>query len=230
MGPALPGVGALPALAARPARLAGATAFGLTAARGRPGRGHARPGLPAAWPAATRPGAAWPAATPPGGTRHDATWPGVTQHVIAGSGGTGHGTAEDGTAKGTSGENAIRGSVLDDRVLLLLHLKVEQAADRLLLDALHHGAEHVVTLALVLHQRVALAVAAQRYALTQVVHLIEVLAPLAVEDGEDDPPLQLTHHLGGQLCFPPLVGSQGVLLHHLGDQVGRQAGPPPPRR
>src|SRR5260221_2680746 len=112
MGPALPGVGALPTLAARPARLAGATAFGLTAARGRPGRGHARPGLPAAWPAATRPGAAWPAATPPGVTRHDATWPGVTQHGIAGSRGTGHGPPQDGAANGPSPRKPTPGTVL----------------------------------------------------------------------------------------------------------------------
>ena len=62
-----------------------------------------------------------------------------------------------------------------------LDLEVEQEADGLLLDAVEHLAEHVEALALVLHQRVALGVRAQADALLQVVHLVQVLAPLAVD-------------------------------------------------
>src|SRR5579864_4902991 len=54
------------------------------------------------------------------------------------------------------GGAAADSGFLDDGVLLDLDLEVEQAADRLFLDPVHHGGEHVVALALVLHQRVAL--------------------------------------------------------------------------
>src|SRR5690606_37604656 len=49
-----------------------------------------------------------------------------------------------------------------------LHLHVEQEADRLLLDAVQHGLEHGVALALVLHHRVALGVRAQAHTLLEV--------------------------------------------------------------
>jgi hypothetical protein len=74
-----------------------------------------------------------------------------------------------------------------------LDLEVEQEADRLLLDAVHHRGEHVEALALVLDQRVALGHRPQADALLQVVHLVEVLAPLAVEHREQHPALELAH-------------------------------------
>src|SRR5262249_39300662 len=86
---------------------------------------------------------------------------------------------------------------LDDRVLGDLDLQVEQAADGFLLDALHHGGEQVVPLALVLDQRVALSHCPQADAFPQVVHLVQVLAPLAVEDREDHAALKLAHDVGG---------------------------------
>src|SRR5271165_5257071 len=64
------------------------------------------------------------------------------------------------------------GNLLDDRVLLHLELQVEEVPDRLLLDAVHHGVEHVVALPLVFDQRVALRHRAQPDALAEVVHLI----------------------------------------------------------
>ena len=100
-----------------------------------------------------------------------------------------------------------------------LHVEVEQEADRLLLDALHHRGEHVVGLALVFHDRVALAVAAQTDALLQVVHLVEVLAPLAVEHGQDDPALELVQYLGAELLLPALVRRQGVLSELLDHEL-----------
>src|SRR5258708_4464693 len=118
--------------------------------------GGAGPGVPAPGPGPARP------AAPRRPARQAAARHRPARH---GTADTGHGTAEDGAVQGTSGESVTCGGFLDDRVLLDLHLEVEQGAGRLLLDALHHVAEHVVTLALVLDQRVALPASAPRYTL-----------------------------------------------------------------
>ena len=90
------------------------------------------------------------------------------------------------------------GDQVDDggRRLCLLNgdLDVEQEADRLLLDGVHHGGEHVEAFALVLHQRVALTHGAQTDSLLQIVHFVEVLAPFTVHHRKQDAPLQLAHH------------------------------------
>src|SRR5699024_7385771 len=80
-------------------------------------------------------------------------------------------------------------------LLRLLHLQVEQIADHLVLDRLVHRLEQLVALPLVLHQRVALGHGPQPDALLEIVHLIEVLAPLAVQHREHHPALELTHDL-----------------------------------
>src|SRR5437763_1375600 len=113
--------------------------------------------------------------------------------------------------------------------LFNLYLQVEQEADRFLLDAVEHLAEHVEAFALVLDQRVALGVGAQPDALLEVVHLVEVLAPLAVDDREQHLALQLAHGLRAQLLFALLVGGVRVLdqpgLEEVGIQlVGAAAG------
>src|SRR5216683_3038355 len=95
-------------------------------------------------------------------------------------------------AAGRTGRlRAFGRSFLHDRVLLYLHLEVEQVADRLLLDPVHHRAEHVEALALVLDQRVALRHRPQSDAPTQVVHLVQVLSPLAVQHRQHHPALEL---------------------------------------
>ena len=111
-------------------------------------------------------------------------------------------------------ELRARADLLDDRVLLDLELEVEQVADRLFLDAVHHRVEHVVALPLVLDQRVALRHGAQADALAEVVHLVQVLAPLAVEDRQHDAPLDLAHHVRRELGLAAVVGLLRVLLHH----------------
>ena len=93
---------------------------------------------------------------------------------------------------------------------LHLDLEVEQVADRLLLDGLGHRLEQLVALALVLHERVALGHGPQADALLQVVHLVEVLAPLAVEHRQHDPALELAHGLGAERLLAPVVGELGV--------------------
>src|SRR5579859_2317418 len=79
--------------------------------------------------------------------------------------------------------------------LLDLHLEVEEEPDRLLLDPVEHLVEHVEAFALVFHQRVALGVRAQPDTPLEVVHLVEVLAPLAVDHGEEYLALQLAHRV-----------------------------------
>src|SRR4051812_18671377 len=94
------------------------------------------------------------------------------------------------------------GQLLGVRLLVLDgHLEVEHEADGLLLDAVHHRGEHVEALALVLDQGVALRVGAEVDALAEVVHLVEVLAPLAVQHGQQHPPLQLAHDLLADLLL-----------------------------
>src|SRR5664279_1620079 len=94
--------------------------------------------------------------------------------------------AEAGTATTGSGSrnlrNRRRGGLRTGGTggLFELHLQVEQEPDRLLLDAVHHRGEQLETLPLVFHERIALAHGPQADALLEVVHLIEVLPPLAV--------------------------------------------------
>ncbi len=108
-------------------------------------------------------------------------------------------------------------------LLLDLDLQVEQVADGLLLDAVLHGVEHVEALALVLDQRVLLGHRPQADALLQVVHLVQVLAPLAVEDRQDHAPLQLTHDLGAEGLLARLVLLVDVVLDGLRDELGGDA-------
>ncbi len=105
-----------------------------------------------------------------------------------------------------------------------LDLEVEEEADRLLLDAVHHRGEHVEALALVLHERVALGVGPQVDALAQVVHLVEVLAPLAVEHREDDAPLELAHDLLADLGLATVVRRLDVLLEVRDQRLAAQPG------
>ena len=117
-----------------------------------------------------------------------------------------------------------RSSSASSSLLLDLDLEVEQEADRLLLDAVHHRGEHVEALALVLDQRVALGVGPQVDALAQVVHLVEVLAPLAVEHREHDAPLELAHDLGADLRLAAVVRRVRVVLERLDQLVAVEAG------
>src|SRR5207344_2042045 len=150
---------------------------------------------------------------------------------LSGRGGTAAGGTADrgnGSGSGAAGQHGPRRGVpllLHDRVLLDLDLEVEQQPDGLFLDPLHHGAEHVVALALILDQRVALAVAAQADALAQVIHLVQVLTPLAVQDGQDHPPLDLAHHFRTKLLLTPLVRGLRVGDHRLRDELAGEPGP-----
>src|SRR5207302_3989661 len=168
----------------------------------------------------------------PGGTALGGHAP-LRGHAAAGGraalGGPGGGGVDrgNGSGSGSAGQHGAGRRVLlllDDRVLLNLDLEVEQQPDGFFLDPVHHGAEHVVALALILDQRVALAVAAQADALAQVVHLVQVLAPLAVQDGQDHPPLDLAHDLRTELLLAPLVSGLRVGDYRLGDELAGEPG------
>src|SRR6185437_10608323 len=149
---------------------------------------------------------------------------GGSRGLSRGRGGLLRRAARRNTGKGAAEpELRSRADLFDDRVLLDLELQVEEVPDRLFLNAVHHGVEHVVALPLVLDQRVALRHRPQADALAEVVHLVQVLAPLAVEDRQDDAPLDLAHDLRREFGLTAVVGFLRVLLHHLGEQVRGQA-------
>ena len=69
--------------------------------------------------------------------------------------------------------------------------EVEDVADEVVLDLAHHRLEHVEALALPLGERVLLAHRPEVDALAQVVHLVEVLAPVLVDHREHHATLDL---------------------------------------
>src|SRR5262249_57488178 len=102
-------------------------------------------------------------------------------HATGGGGGGGGGSWSGNGAGGRRSAERHRrrptGRLLNDRVLLNLELQVEEVADRLLLDAVHHRVEHVVALPLVLDQRVALRHRAPADAPAGGIHLVQGRAP-----------------------------------------------------
>ena len=81
----------------------------------------------------------------------------------------------------------------------LLHrrdLEVRDVGDELVLDLAHHRLEHVEALTLPLGERVLLAHRPQVDALAEVVHLVEVLAPVLVDHREHHPALDLAEVVG----------------------------------
>src|SRR2546425_5714453 len=86
-----------------------------------------------------------------------------------------------------------------------LHLNPEDAGDDRALDALAELVEHVESLVLVLDERIALTVSAKADALTEVLHLREVLHPLPVDRPEHQVALDQRHELGADLLDLPVV-------------------------
>ena len=80
-----------------------------------------------------------------------------------------------------------------------------QVANGLFLEALHHGFEHVEGLALVLHQRIVLSVAAQADAFAQVVHAEQVVFPLLIEHAQHDDALVMAHRVRADELFLGVV-------------------------
>ena len=103
---------------------------------------------------------------------------------------------------------------------LHVDLHVHHVLHEVLRDALHHQAEHLVALALPLGERILLAHRPEVDALLEVVHLVEVLAPLRVDDLEHHLALDLAHHVGAELALALLVVRDGVVDEQLVEVVG----------
>ena len=139
--------------------------------------------------------------------------------------------------RGEFGQPGRRGERRHGRRRRGFHGDVEQEAHRLFLEPLEHADEHVVAFALVLHQRITLRHRPQPDALLEVVHLVEVLTPLAVKNVEQHVAFQLPHRaVAGDLLELLLafgVRALGVVDQRVeqlvGDGLGRAVvvlGPP----
>src|SRR5690606_27248001 len=91
-----------------------------------------------------------------------------------------------------------------------LDLEVEEEPYRLFTNLAHHRLVHGEALTLVLDQRVALGHRPQPDAVLEVVHLVEVVAPAAVDHREHHAALQLTHGRLTQRVGALLVGNTRV--------------------
>ena len=91
-------------------------------------------------------------------------------------------------------------------VLLRAQAKQIQAADGLLADGVDHAVEHREALALIRHDRIGLPVGAQADALLQVLHGVDVVHPVLVDDAQQDDALDLAHALRAELLLARGIG------------------------
>src|SRR6266699_1717930 len=98
-------------------------------------------------------------------------------------------------------------------------LEVRDVPDEVVLHARHHRREHVEALALPLGQRILLAHRAQVDALAQVVHLVEVLAPVLVDHREHHAALDLAERVAPDRLLLLLVELHRVVGQHLHDRL-----------
>ena len=70
-----------------------------------------------------------------------------------------------------------------------------QKADRILLNVLRHFVEHIIGDHLVFHLGISLPISLQADSLTQLIHVIDVIHPLLVNDTKQNHSLQLTNLL-----------------------------------
>src|SRR5690606_38547468 len=101
--------------------------------------------------------------------------------------------------------------------------EVEEEANRLLANLAHHVLEESEALTPVLHERVALRHRAQTDSVFQVVHLVEVVTPAAVDDAQHHTTLKLTHRGSAELLLTARVRVTGIREHLLQQEVARHA-------
>ena len=99
-----------------------------------------------------------------------------------------------------------------------LNLNVEEQTDGFFLDTLDHVLEDLVGFTLIGHQRVLLTVAAKPDPLLQVIHIEEMVFPVAVHRLQQDIVLQILHH--GRPEFPltrfvPVADRLEQLIQHI---------------
>ena len=119
-----------------------------------------------------------------------------------------------GVGVGHPGRQGLTAGVTHDRGLLaglsgfaggLLGLSFKAGAvsenllDRVFANGFHHGLEHVGTLVGVFNQRVALGHGPQSNTFLEVVHFVQVLAPVLVHHGQQQATLQGAHGFFTQL-------------------------------
>jgi hypothetical protein len=153
----------------------------------------------------------------------------LTIGVLTISSGAGEGAVGLGLGDRRCGHATRRGRLVGGGVLhvggldggLLDHdLHVHHVLHEVLGDARHHLPEHLEALTLPLDERVLLAHGPQVDALLQVVHLVEVLAPLLVDDLEHHLTLDLAHRRGAELLLALLVVARGLAHELVVERVG----------
>ena len=77
----------------------------------------------------------------------------------------------------------------------LLDTYMVQKTDRILLNVLRHFVEHIISDHLIFNLRIPLSVSLQADSLTQLIHIIDVIHPLLVDDTKQNHTLQLTNLL-----------------------------------
>ena len=105
-----------------------------------------------------------------------------------------------------------------------LHPGDEDAAQRLLLNGGHHLLEHVITLALIFHHGVVLAVCPQADALLEFVHGVDVVHPVFVHHAQHHDALQLAHEGAAQLLLLVIVDRLGLFDQQVGQLLRALAG------
>src|SRR6266478_3812717 len=103
------------------------------------------------------------------------------------------------------------------RLLALLHLNVEEIANRFIVDARHHVFEERERFFLELDNGIFLRVAAKADAFLQVVQREQVVFPLRIHHVENDAALEPAHQVRAELLFLFLV----ALLDGFGRSVGK---------
>ena len=78
---------------------------------------------------------------------------------------------------------------------LLLHTDMKQNSYRFFLDACRHGREHFIAAQLILYERISLRKRLQANTLTKLIHIVDMIHPLPVDDLQKEYALQLTEHL-----------------------------------
>ena len=90
---------------------------------------------------------------------------------------------------------------------------MEQKTDGILLDGLEHFVKHVVSCHLVLNLRVSLAVCLQADTLAELIHIIDMIHPLLVDNLQKNDTLKLTNLLLlREFCFFLLVEFNSFLF------------------
>ena len=133
-----------------------------------------------------------------------------------------------GTGCAVAGHEALTGGLghllpLRGRSARTAHLDGQQHLDAGLADGIDHLVEHVKALDAVLNDGVFLAVAAQRDALTQLVHVVNMVHPLAVYTLEQADAFQLPHQLRAVALFLVVQDVHPAVVQQIGDALDREA-------